>query len=203
MTPSGLRRSADVILVVAAAGVIVYIAMVEIRAAADWRPGLLLWPMMDRMLGGWMFAVRMLCIVVMAHAAIRALTTGQRPTRLVWAALVIALCGSLITPIYGYFSWDLETPIPATVLNAATIVLVFLLARLVIPRAGSGRKTGDGLRGEEAATTPRDVLIRPAGAGLSEMTPTRVLHLFRPSPADSAGAPTSSSSWPSQGPWVT
>ena len=112
-----------------------YIAMVWMWVTDWWRHDSLLWPIVG-MLVDWMFAARMLCIAVMAHAAVRALTTGHRPTRLVRAALVIALCGSLITPIHRYFRWDLETPIPAAVLNATAIVLVFLLARLVILREG-------------------------------------------------------------------
>ena len=156
MTRSGLRRSADVILVMAIAGAIGYVAMLGMRVAdADRGHGFQFWFTVDRMLSGSMFALSMLCVVVMAHAAVRTLTTGQRPTRLVWAVMVVALCGSLTSRIHSYFRWDLETAIPLAILDATVIVMVFLLARLVILRASSSRETGDGLSGGHAADDPQ------------------------------------------------
>ena len=140
-----IKRSANVLLVLAIVAAVGYSAALWIRAA--WHSDAPLWALVsDYMLGGWMFALRMLCIAVMAHAAVQALTAGRRFTRLVWAALVVAVCSSLTGRLHFYLRYgesvdgvDGERLLLAAVLETAVIGMVFLLARFAILRAGSGR----------------------------------------------------------------
>ncbi|MDE2838666.1 MAG: hypothetical protein OXL97_14360 [Chloroflexota bacterium] len=137
-----MTLSAHLLLAIAIVAAVGYSAGLWMRAA--WHYDVSLWALVsDYMLGSWMFALRMLCIAVMAHAAVRALTAGQRSTRLVWAALVVAVCGSLTGHLHFYFRYDEGTDgerlLLAAVLENAVIGMVFLLARFAILRAGSGR----------------------------------------------------------------
>ena len=138
MTRSGLRRSADIILVMAVTGAIAYVAVVW--TVGNWGDTSL-WDMATHaLLPYWMGALTRVCIVVMAYAAVRSLTgtEGARMGRVVWAALIVALCSSLTSRMHSYFRWGFETAIPAVVLEAALIGMVFLLAQFAIRRASSG-----------------------------------------------------------------
>jgi len=137
-----VTRGANVLLAIAIVAAVGYSAALWIRAA--WHSDAPLWALVsDYMLGGWMFALRMLCIAVMAHAAVRALTTGQRSARLVWAALVVGVCSSLTGRLHFYFRYseitDREWLLLSVVLEVAVIGMVFMLAQFAFLRAGSGR----------------------------------------------------------------
>ena len=137
-----MTMSANVLLAIAIVAAVGYSAAIWVRAG--WHHDVSLWALVsDYMLGGWMFALRMLCIAVMAHSAVRALTAGQRSMRLVWAALVVAVCSSLTGRLHFYFRYSETTDdgwlLLSAVLEAAVIGMVFLLAQFTILRAGSGR----------------------------------------------------------------
>ena len=137
-----VTRSANVLLAIAIVAAVGYSTAIWIRAG--WHHDVSLWALVsDYMLSGWMFALRMLCIAVMAHAAVRALTTGQRSTRLVWATLVVAVCSSLTGRLHFYFRYgeatDGEWLLLSAVLEVAVIGMVFLLAQVAMLRAGTGR----------------------------------------------------------------
>lgn len=137
-----MTRSANVLLAIAIVAAVSYSAVVWIRA--DWHQDIPFWARVsDYMLGWWMFALRMLCIAVMAHAAVRALTTGRRATRLVWAALVVAISSSLTGRLHFYIRYgeitDGEWLLLSVVLETAVIGMVFLLAQFAFIRAGPGR----------------------------------------------------------------
>lgn len=137
-----INRSANVLLVLAIVAAVGYSAALWI--GAGWVYDVPLWDLVsDYMLGGWMFALRMLGVAVMAHAAVRALTAGHRPMRLVWAALVVAVCSSLTGRLHFYLRYgegiDGERLLLAAVLETAVTGMVFLLARFAMLRAASGR----------------------------------------------------------------
>ena len=134
--------SANILLAIVIVAAVGYSAVIWIRA--DWHNDVSLWYLVsDYMLSGWMFALRMLCIAAIAHTAIRALTTGQRSTRLVWAAFVVGVCSSLTGRLHFYFRYgeitDGEWLLLSVVIEAAVIGMLFLLAQFAILRAGPGR----------------------------------------------------------------
>ena len=137
-----MTRSANILLAIAIVAAVSYSLVIWIRA--DWHHDVPFWARVsDYMLGWWMFALMMLCIAVMAHAAIRALTTGRRSTRLVWAAFVVAVCSSLTGRLHFYFRYgeitDGERLLLSVVIETAVIGMVFLLAQFAFIRAGPGR----------------------------------------------------------------
>ena len=132
------RRVADIALAVAVVAAVVYVPMVW--TTGEWRDTPF-WAMMwRRMLPPVLTALQMVGVAVMAHAAVRALTTGGGSMRLVWVAFAVA-AGSMITSrlqfyfLYGDLA-DLDWIFPVAVLDIAMAVAVFMLARLVILRAG-------------------------------------------------------------------
>ena len=138
-----MTRSANVLLAIGIVAAVSYSAVVWIRA--DWHQDIPFWARVsDYMLGWWMFALRMLCIAVMAHAAVRALTTGRRAMRLVWAALVVAVSSSLTGRLHFYVRYGEITDgewrlLLSVVLETAVIGMVFLLAQFAFIRAGPAR----------------------------------------------------------------
>ena len=128
------RTVADITLAVAVVAAVVYVPMVW--ETGNWE-GTSFWGMVwHRVLPPVLVALQMVSVAFMAHAAVRALTTGKGSMRLLWVAFAVAVGGIIIGRLHFYSLTDLDWIFPIAVLNIAMVVAVFLLARLVILRAG-------------------------------------------------------------------